>query len=554
MHEIAQPRIDGAAGCGQFAGAFAVRRRTRLTCYLALALLTACADTPDLYAPASEQQRALAEAETTSVVLTKAAIRRIEQLDRSGPTLNSVIAIDPDAVTAAERLDSERRAGRVRGPLHGISVILKDNIETAGELPTTAGSLALAANVTGRDAPLVERLRDAGAVILGKANLSEWANFRSTRSISGWSAIGGLTRNPYALDRSACGSSSGTAVAVSAGLVAVGIGTETDGSIICPASMNGVVGLKPTLGLVSRRHIVPLSPEQDTAGPITRTVTDAAALLTVIAGSDPKDPATKEADAHKRDYLAMLDRNSLAGARIGVFRGAVAPSPLSDAVFERALSALRDAGAMLVEVTAPSDAQRNQLSSARSAALHTEFRAAIDEYLASTPASVTTRTLDDVIAFNAKTAAETALFGQEIFETAARTRGITDPPYLEQRSTARRLAGPEGLDRMMEEAGVEALVAQTSAPASVVDPVNGSAFLGSPSTMPAAGGHPHLTVPMGDVHGLPVGLSFIGPRWSDARVLALGYAFEQRTRARRNPTYPSTLALTSKVAQAHEKQ
>ena len=528
--------------------------RSRLTCLLLMALIAACVHLPGPYATAIEQQVALGSASATSKALVESALRRIHDLDRAGPTLNSVLALNPQAVSDAGLRDRERREGRVRGPLHGVTVILKDNIETDGDLATTAGSVALSANVTRRDAPIVKRLRESGAVILGKANLSEWANFRSTRSIAGWSGVGGLTRNPFALDRSACGSSSGTAVAVAAGFATVGIGTETDGSIICPASANGVVGLKPTLGLVSRTYIVPISPEQDTAGPIARSVADAAAVLTAIAASDDDDPATREADAHKMDYLAALNRNALSGARIGVLRGATAPAPQADAVFERALAALRAAGARLVEVKAPGDAQKAQLSSAEGEALRAEFRVAIDAYLASTPPTVTARTLDDLIAFNAVTPAETALFGQETFEIAAKTQGLSDPRYLEYRAAARRLAGPEGLDRMMREADVEVIVAQTGSPAAVIDPVNGTRFLGSPSTMPAVAGYPHLTVPMGEVMGLPVGLSFIGPKWSDARLLALGYAFEQLTHARREPTFPPSITAHPEIAKAYERK
>lgn len=524
-----------------------------LTCVSVAALFSACAQLPGPYAPASEQQETLARGLVTSRALTRMALRRMDRIDSAGATLNSVLSVNPAALADAAGMDRERHAGRVRGPLHGIPVILKDNIEAAGELSTTAGSLALKPNVTRRDAPLVRRLRDAGAVILGKANLSEWANFRSPRSISGWSAVGGLTRNPYALDRSACGSSSGTAVAVAAGIATVGIGTETDGSIICPASMTGVVGLKPSLGLVSRRFIVPISPEQDTAGPIARSVVDVAAVLGIIAGSDPDDSATIEADAHRVNYVAALDRNALAGARIGILRTAALSSRQGDALFGQALDALRAAGAILVDVSAPDDAQKTLLSNAESESLRTEFRAAIDTYLAATPPAVTVRTLDALIAFNEATPVETALFGQETFELAAKTKGLADPQYLQQRAAARRLAGPEGLDRMMREANVEAIVAQTSSPATVVDPVNGTRFLGSPSSLPAVAGYPHLTVPMGQVSGLPVGLSFIGPRWSDARVLSLGYAFEQRTRAWRAPTFPTTITLRPEIADSYAR-
>lgn len=482
---------------------------------------------------------------------TRRAFALIERIDRAGPTLNSVVAVDPDAPAAARALDRERRAGRIRGPLHGVPIILKDNIEAKGSLPTTAGSLALLDNVTNRDAPLVRRLRDAGAVIIGKANLSEWANYRSTRSISGWSGVGGLTRNPFALDRSACGSSSGTAVAVAAGIAVAGIGTETDGSIICPASMNGIVGFKPTLGLVSRRHIVPITPEQDTAGPMARSVTEVANVLTAIAGSDAEDAATNEADAHRVDYAATLHADALDGVRVGVLRGVVAPSPGAAAVYERALATLASAGAVLVEVPSLGPEHQAQLATAQGDATRAEFRVAIDAYLAAAAPAVKTRSLAALIEFNRTTARETVLFGQELFEAAARAPSLGDPAYRLQRATARRLAGPEGLDRMMQTANVEVLVAPTSSPATLVDPVNRVPFLGSPSSLPAVAGYPHLTVPMGDVDGLPIGLSFIGSRWSDARILAFGFAFERRAHAYEVPMFPASISQRPGIADAY---
>ena len=483
--------------------------------------------------------QAMAKGAATSEGLTKAYLARIADLDRRGPRLNSAIVLNPRALADARRLDAERRAGQVRGPLHGLPILLKDNIESADGTATTAGSLALKDNITHRDAPLVKRLTDAGAVILGKANLSEWANYRSSRSISGWSAMGGLARNPHALDRSACGSSAGSGVAVAAGLAVAAIGTETDGSITCPAAMNGVVGLKPTVGLVSRTHIVPISDSQDTAGPMTRSVADAAAILTAIAGSDPADPATAQADAHRSDYLKALDAGALKGARIGVMRATAGRSPQTDAVFEQALSALKAAGAVLVEVTPPDGKVIDDLEDL---VLRVEFKAGVNAYLASTaPAQVKTRTLADLIAFNAAEPRETALFGQETFLEAQASPGLDDPAYLKAKADAKRLAGPEGIDKLLSDAKVEVLVAESGGPASVVDRINGGRWLGSPSTLPAVAGYPHLTVPMGFVDGLPVGLSFIGTAWSEARLLSLGYAFEQATKARRAPTFPATV-------------
>jgi amidase len=445
----------------------------------------------------------------------------------SDQPVNAVIAVreagDPD--------DEALRPG----PLSGVPILLKDNVETL-DMPTTAGSLALLNNAPGRDAPLVARLREAGAVILGKTNLSEWANIRSSASVSGWSAVGGQTRNPHALDRNTCGSSSGSGAAVAAGLAPAAIGTETDGSITCPAAVNGIVGFKPTVGLVSRTHIVPISHSQDTAGPMTRTVEDAAIVLSVIAGSDPADPATVEADARKTDFRAALDAGSLRGTRIGVARFMAGYSAGTDSVFEQTLQALREAGAELVEIAEGPDS--GAIGTAEFAVLLTELKADLNAYLASTdPVQVPTRTLADVIAFNNATPREMGLFGQETFIAAQATKGLDDPDYIAARATSLRLAGPDGIDRLLRENTVVALIAPTNGPAWSIDAVNGDHYLGSASQLAAVAGYPHLTVPMGFVQGLPVGLSFIGTRWDDARILSLGYAFEQATRAIRPPTF-----------------
>jgi amidase len=455
----------------------------------------------------------------------------IEVRDRA--TVNSVIAWSPAAHSATWDAEAPDRS------IVDMPILIKDNIETA-DMPTTAGSLALANNAPGRDAPLVARLREAGAVIAGKANLSEWANFRGANSISGWSAVGGQTRNPHALDRNPCGSSSGSAAAVAAGLVPAAIGTETNGSIVCPASANGVVGFKPTVGLVSRTHIIPISDSQDTAGPITRTVEDAALILTAIAGTDPADPATSEADSRRTDYRAVLDAGSLAGVRIGVARFASGYHGGTDAVFEAALADLRAAGAELVEIT--EGPEMGPIGRAQFTVLLTEFKAGLNAYLASTdPVQVPTRTLADLIAFNEATPRELALFGQEYFIQAEATNGLEDPAYIEARDTARRLAGPEGIDRLLVEHDVIALVAPTGGPAWPTDPVLGDRFLGSSSTLAAVAGYPHLTVPMGFVHGLPVGLSIFGAKWDDARILSLGYAYEQQSQAFRAPALLNSL-------------
>lgn len=502
-------------------------------------LLSACATVPNTvtavppaamdevsaYRPLSEQAAMVADGRTNSEALTRGYLDRIARLDRAGPTLQSVLAVNPNAVADAQALDAELRAGRSRGPLHGVPVLIKDNIEVLG-MPTTAGSLALAGNDNGRDAPLVARLRAAGAVILGKTNLSEWANIRSGDSISGWSAVGGQVRNPHATDRNPCGSSGGSGVAAAAGLAAGAVGTETNGSIVCPASVNGAVGFKPTVGLVSRTHVVPISHSQDTAGPMTRTVADAALMLSVMAGSDPADRDTAEADRRKGDYLAALSGERLQGTRIGVLRFNAGFDGEVDAVFNRAVETLKAGGATVVEITALEG--RGQVGSNSFQVLMTELKADMAAYLATTRGPH--RTLADLIRFNeANASAEMPLFGQELFVQAEATKGLNDPEYRKALATARRLAGPEGIDKLLREHKVDLLIAPTTGPAWLIDVVNGDQYVGGgASTLPAVAGYPHLTVPMGQVRGLPVGLSFIGPAWSEARVLGVGHAFEQR--------------------------
>ncbi len=467
-------------------------------------------------------------------------LQRIQAIDHDGPRIQAVLAINPSALDDARRLDGERRAGHVRGPLHGVPVLIKDNIETADRMATTAGSLALADNVSGRDAPLVAKLRAAGAVILGKTNLSEWANYRGVRSVSGWSGVGGLTRNPYSLDRSPCGSSSGSGAAIAASLSAGAVGSETDGSVTCPASTNGIVGLKPTLGLVSRTHIVPISHSQDTAGPMGRSVADVAALLTVMAGSDPADPASADADKHRGDFAAGLSADALRGKRIGVMRFEAGFHPETDEVFARALDVLRGAGAEIVEIEHLPGSEA--IGDAEAVVLSTEFKADLNSYLASTPKAVTARTLADVIAFNkSRQARELGLFGQELFDKAEATKGLDDPAYVQALATSRGLAQAQGIDKMLAEYRVDALVAPTAGPAWVVDTVDGDHALGGTPTLPAVAGYPHLSVPMGLVFGLPVGLSIIGPRWSDGMVLGFGYAFEQKLGLALRPTYQSSV-------------
>jgi amidase len=487
---------------------------------------------------------ALARGDVTSEGLVQAYQARIQALDVEGPALRSVLALNPQALAQARALDAERAAGTVRGPLHGIPILVKDNIDTADPLPTTVGALALSGNVTGRDAPVVARLREAGAVILGKTNLSAWANIRSVHSISGWSAVGGLTRNPHALDRSACGSSSGSGTAAAASLAALTLGTETDGSIVCPASVTGIVGHKPTVGLVSRTHIVPISVTQDTAGPMGRSVADVALALTVMAGTDPADPATAEADARREDYAAALRTDALQGQRLGVLRFQAGFHPGTDAAFEQALEQLRAAGAELVEIAAPPELPGlRQLGPDELTILLAELKTGLDAYLDSTPDAVRTRSLAQVIAFNAATPVEMALFGQDLFEQAQATRGTADLAYAAALARARPLA-ERVLQTLLDTHRVQALVAPTTGPAWVMDHVNGDHWTGaSASQWPAMAGWPHTTVPMGRVQGLPVGLSIIGPAWADARVLAFAHAFEQQAQARVRPTYVPTLPL-----------
>lgn len=443
-----------------------------------------------------------------------AAIARHDD-DPAGPVLNAVIAFDPKAPQEAARLANA-------GPLAGRAVLVKDNIETR-EWPTTAGSLALKDNRTGRDAPLIARLRGAGGVVLGKTNLSEWANIRGSRSSSGWSAVGGQTRNPHAIDRNPCGSSSGSGAAVAAGMAWAAIGTETDGSITCPASVNGIVGFKPTVGLVSRSLVVPISVSQDTPGPMARTVRDAALLLTAIAGSDPTDPATAEADRRKEGLAAGLANPGLKGVRLGVLTRQAGPHAAVNALFERARADLERAGAVLVPIDydPPGEMYRDE-----SLVLRFELKEGLNAYLAALPGNPPVRSIDDVIAFNRQhPREELRWFGQESFEAAAKLDDRA--AYQQARANSLRLAGAEGIDRLLREHKVAALIAPTSGPAWVTDPVSGDRFLPiGAGSLPAIAGYPHLTVPMGAVEGLPVGLSFIGGKWDDARVLEIGAAYE----------------------------
>jgi amidase len=493
---------------------------------LLLVLAGAAPIPPDMEAQTLTSLAAsIASGQTNSEAVVRAYLHRIEAIDDNGPALNAVLAINPDAIRQARNLDRERRRGRLRGPLHGVPILIKDNIESADKMPTTAGSLALKDNFTMRDAPLVARLRAAGAVILGKTNLSEWANIRSDNSTSGWSAVGGLTKNPHSLKHNACGSSAGSSAGVAAMFAAGAVGTETDGSITCPASISGVVGFKPTVGLVSRRHIVPISHSQDTAGPMTLTVRDAALMLEVMAGNDPQDMATKEADARKTNYAAALSKDGLRGLRVGV----VEMQGVDPVLIAAATKRLEAAGAITVPLKI-NLADHAPLGDAEFKVLLAEFKADLASYLQSLPSGkVPHRTLADIIAFNkANAAIELKHFGQDIFEMADKEAGLDDAAYLAALSTARSLSRTEGLDRIFADLKLDLIVGQTNSPAWLSTLGKGDAFtLPSLSRLPAIAGYPHLTVPMGVVDSLPVGLSFIGLQWQDAKILSAGYAFEQ---------------------------
>ena len=500
---------------------------------------------PFAYAEAdiSDLQSRMASGELDSVTLARAYLDRIARLDRAGPRLRAVIELNPDALREAAQLDTERRQGQLRGPLHGIPLLLKDNIG-ASPMSTTAGSLALE-GFRPDDAFLVKRLRAAGALILGKTNLSEWANFRSSQSISGWSARGGQTRNPYRLSHNPCGSSSGSAVAVSANLAVAAIGTETDGSIVCPAAVNGVVGLKPTVGLVSREGIVPISFSQDTAGPMTRSVADAAALLTAMAGRDESDPATATMPGRAvYDYTSRLNADALRGARIGVLYGDLMQKPGIAPALQHAVAVLRDAGATVVPVQLPTQGQWQEAE--RIVLMH-EFKAGLQRYFTTYQAPV--RSLEGVIAWNRSHAGkELAMFDQDLMETAAAMGGLGSPAYIRARSDARRLAGPEGIDAVLREQKLDALVAPTTGTAWPIRPGSGDDFPGESYSAAAVAGYPSLTVPMAHVDGLPLGLLFMGTAWSEPRLIELGYAYEQRTRARRPPRFQTDSLLPHSVA------
>lgn len=488
-------------------------------------------------------QEAMRSGMITARQLVQVYLARIQALDKDGPCLNAIIEINPDVEAIAEALDAERKAKGPRGPLHGIPVLLKDNIATHDRMQTTAGSLALVGAQPPRDAHLVSRLREAGAVILGKTNLSEWANLRSLRSTSGWSARGGLTLNPYALDRNTSGSSSGSGTAIAASLAAVAIGTETDGSITSPASMMSLVGFKPTVGLVSRAGIIPLAHSQDTAGPMTRCVADAAALLTAIAGSDTRDRATAEASGKMLDYSKYLDRNGLKGRRIGVVRGQfVGPNDLVAAVVETQLDTLKAQGATLIDV--PEVPNSSKYKETELTVLLYEFKTDLAAYLAEYAPGASVRNLADVIAFNEKhREREMLYFGQEYLVDAQAKGGLDSREYLDALSNNLKYSRAEGIDKVLVEHRLDALVAPTGGLAWLTDFIKGDAESGSFTSQAAVSGYPHLTVPAGFVHGLPCGISFVGGAWSEAELIAMAYAYEQASMNRRPPSFSKSVNL-----------
>ncbi len=482
----------------------------------------------------------LEKGQWTSARLVQLYLERIEAVDRNGPQLGAVLALNPDAAAVASQLDRERKNGHLRGPLHGIPILLKDNIESSDRIATTAGSLALADWRAPQDAFVAARLRAAGAIVLGKSNLSEWANFRSTHSTSGWSGRGGQTKNPYALDRNPSGSSSGSGAATAGSLCAAAIGSETDGSVTGPSSINGIVGIKPTVGLVSRSGIIPISASQDTAGPMARTVREVASLLGVMAGVDAQDPATAAAQGKiPADYTRYLDPNGLRGARLGIARKFFENNAPLDAFLNGCIDALKKAGA---EVIDPADlATHGQLDAPEQVVLLYEFKDGINRYLTRLPASSPARTLQDLIAFNEKNRSrEMPFFGQELFRQAEAKGPLTDAAYSKARADCVRLSRQDGIDALLAKYKLDAIVTLTSGPACLIDHIDGDTDTGGCTTPAAVAGYPHITVPAGFYRGLPIGLSFFSTAWSEPTLFKLAYGWEQQMNPRRKPGFAAS--------------
>jgi amidase len=486
----------------------------------------------------SDLQNKMKSGELTSEQIVQLYLKRIEQVDKAGPKVNAVLEVNEDALAIARRLDEERKAGNVHGPLHGIPVIIKENIDTADKMVSSAGSLALSKHVAKQDAFIVQKLREAGAVLLGKANLSEWANFRSTNSSSGWSSRGGQTRNPYILDRTPCGSSSGSAVAVSANLAPLAIGTETDGSIVCPSAINGVVGIKPTVGLLSRSGIIPISESQDTAGPMARTVTDAALLLAALTGVDANDEKTLNQPKQAGVYL-NFDETVLEGARIGYLSESSTFDNRVSTIMKEVVEVLRGKGAELIEVAVSDEVK--QLGQYEWTVLIYEFKDGIEKYLKSHP-GCGFETLEQLIQFNKDNANEVMpWFNQEIFEAANETKGLSEAAYIEAKEKCLELSRMKGIDKLMKEHKLDALMAPTNGPAWSIDYVNGDNFGGGSSQLAAVSGYPSITVPAGDIKGLPIGVSFFGRPWTESRLIQIAHLYEKVSQKRMKPTFKESL-------------
>ena len=492
----------------------------------------------------NDLQTGMSSGRYTARSLTQKYLDRIAEIDKNAPGINSVIEINPDALAIAAALDDQRKAARLRGRLHGIPVLIKDNIDTHDRMMTTAGSLALAGSIPLQDSFVAKKLRDAGAVIIGKTNLSEWANFRSSHSSSGWSGRGGQTKNPYVLDRNPCGSSSGTGAAIAANLAAIGVGTETDGSVVCPSNANSLVGIKPTLGLVSRAGIVPIAHSQDTAGPMCRTVTDAAILLGALTGVDPRDSATNAASGKSfADYTKSLDVNGLKGARIGVHRKAFGFNDSVDKVMKDAIDIIKTRGATVVD---PADIPtQGKFDDSELEVLLYEFKADLNAYLASLGPRAPVKSLKEIIDFNEQYRdREMPYFGQDLLIKAQGKGPLTEKAYRDALAKNHRLTRKEGIDLVMDKNKLDALIAPTGGPPWPTDWVNGDHFTGGYSSASAVAGYPHITVPAGYVFGLPVGISFFGRAWSEPALIKFAYAFEQATRARRTPEFLPTAKLS----------